>query len=141
MGDPLYTLGVLRRSSVGLIEVMAGVGGSGWKGKEGNRFPVWATRVGEGGVGMRGSTVAIENWFDKSSVNSSEEEDGRWRSWGVLVDSWEDDSSSSSSEWVSESGSRVLVVLQKRGLSQGGQGGWEMFEIERHYLIVGLEGS
>ena len=25
----------------------------------------------EGGVGTRGSTVATENWFDKSSVSSS----------------------------------------------------------------------
>ena len=42
MGDPLYTLGMLRWSSVGLTIVMAGVGGGGggWKGKEGKRFPV-----------------------------------------------------------------------------------------------------
>ena len=62
---------------MGLTEVMAGVGGGGWKGKEGKRFPVWATGVGKGGVGMRGSMVATENWFDKSLVNSSSEGDGR----------------------------------------------------------------
>ena len=63
VGDPLYALGVLRWSLVGLVEVMtgAGGGGGGWKGKEGKRFPVWAIGVGEGGVGIRGSTVAIEN--------------------------------------------------------------------------------
>ena len=55
------------------------------------------------------------------------------------MDSWEDDSSSSS-EWVSESGSGVRV-LQRRGLSRGGLGGWEMVGVERLYLIVGLEGS
>ena len=34
MGDLSYTLGVLRRSSVGLTVVMAGMGGGGggWKG-------------------------------------------------------------------------------------------------------------
>ena len=37
---------------MGLTEVMAGVGGGGWKGTEGKRFPVQATGVGEGGVGM-----------------------------------------------------------------------------------------
>ena len=42
VGDPLYALGVLRWSSVGLTIVMAGPGGGsgGWKGKEGKRFPV-----------------------------------------------------------------------------------------------------
>ena len=41
VGDLSYTLGVLRRSSVGLTIVMAGAGGGGgWKGKEGKRFPV-----------------------------------------------------------------------------------------------------
>ena len=60
MGDPSYTLGVLRQSSVGLVKVMTG-GGGGWKGKKGKRFPVWAIGVGKGGVGIRGSTVAIEN--------------------------------------------------------------------------------
>ena len=55
------------------------------------------------------------------------------------MDSWEDDSSSSS-EWFSESGSGVRV-LQRRGLSRGGLGGWEMVGIGRLYLIVGLEGS
>ena len=57
----------------------------------------------------------------------------------MLVDSWEDDSSLSS-EWVSESGSGVRV-LQRRGLSRGGLGGWEMVGIRRLYWIVGLEGS
>ena len=62
VGDPSYTLGVLKRSSVGLTEVMAGVdSGGGWNGGEGKRFPVWATGVGEGRVGTRGSTVATEN--------------------------------------------------------------------------------
>ena len=51
VGDPSYALGMLRQSSVGLSMVIAGAGG-GWKGKEGKRFPVWATRVDEGGVGM-----------------------------------------------------------------------------------------
>ena len=123
-----------------LTEVMAGVGGGGgWNGKEGKRFPVWTIGVGEGGVGIRGSTVATENWFDNSSVRSSSSGERRRRSWGVLVDSWEDDSSSSS-EWVSESGSGVRV-LQRRGLSRGGLGGWEMVGIRRLYWIVGLEGS
>ena len=41
VGDPTYALGVLRQSSVGLTEVMAGAGGGGrWKGREGKRFPV-----------------------------------------------------------------------------------------------------
>ena len=41
VGDLSYTLGVLRRSSGGLAEVMAGVGGGGgWNGREGKRFPV-----------------------------------------------------------------------------------------------------
>ena len=42
VGDPSYTLGILRQSSVGLTVVMAGVGrgGGGWKGTEGKRFPV-----------------------------------------------------------------------------------------------------
>ena len=53
------------------------------------------------------------------------------------MDSWEDDSSSLS-EWVSESGSGVRV-LQRRGLSRGGLGGWEMVGVRRLYLIVGLE--
>ena len=62
VGDPSYALGVLRWSSVGLAEVMAGAGGGGgWNGKEGKRFPVWATGVGEGGVGTQGSMVATEN--------------------------------------------------------------------------------
>ena len=78
VGDPLYTLGMLRWSSVGLVEVMTGVGGGGgWKGREGKRFPVWATGVGKGGVGMQGSMVAMENWLDKSSVDSSSEGEGR----------------------------------------------------------------
>ena len=35
VGDPLYALGVLRRSSVGLTMVIAGVGGGdGWKGRD-----------------------------------------------------------------------------------------------------------
>ena len=95
--------------------------------------------MGEGGVGTRGSTVATENWFDKSSVRFSSSGERRWRSWGVLVDSWEDDSSLSS-EWVSESGSGVRV-LQRRGLSRGGLGGWEMAGVRRLYLIVGLLGK
>ena len=70
MGDPSYALGVLRCSSVGFTEVMAG-GGGGWNGREGKRFPAWAMGVGEGRVGTRGSMVATENWLDKSSVNSS----------------------------------------------------------------------
>ena len=41
VGDPSYALGVLRWSSVGLTEVMAGAGGGGgWNGREGKRFPV-----------------------------------------------------------------------------------------------------
>ena len=48
----MCALGVLKQSSVGLTVVMAGAGGGGWKGKEGKRFPVWATGVGEGRVGM-----------------------------------------------------------------------------------------
>ena len=65
VGDPSYALGMLRCSSVGL-EVAIGVGGGGgggggWKGKEGKRFPVWATGVSEGRVGMCGSVVAMEN--------------------------------------------------------------------------------
>ena len=41
VGDPSYALDVLRWSSVGLAEVMAGVGGGGgWNGREGKRFPV-----------------------------------------------------------------------------------------------------
>ena len=59
----------------------------------------------------------MENWLDKSSVNSSSVGEGRWRLWGVLVDLWEDVSTLSSSEWVSERGSGVRVVLQRRGLS------------------------
>ena len=47
------------------------------------------------------------------------------------MDLWEDDSPLSSSEWVSERGSGVQVVLQRRGLSQGGRGGWEMVVIEK----------
>ena len=73
--------------------------------------------VGEGGVGILGSTVATENWLDKPSANSSLEGEGRWRLWRVLVDSWEDDSALSSSEWFLERISGVLVVLQRRGLS------------------------
>ena len=62
VGDPLYALGMLRQSSVGLTVVIAGMGGGGgWKGKEGKRFPVWATGVGKGGVGMQGRMVATEN--------------------------------------------------------------------------------
>ena len=62
VGDPLYALGVFTWSSVGLTEVMAGAGGGGrWKGREGKRFPVQVTGVGEGGVGTQGSTVATEN--------------------------------------------------------------------------------
>ena len=39
VGDPLYALGVLRQSSVGLTVVIVGTGGGGgWKGKEGKRF-------------------------------------------------------------------------------------------------------
>ena len=53
------------------------------------------------------------------------------------MDSWEDDSSSSL-EWVSESSSGVQV-LQRRGLSRGGLGGWEMVGMRRLYWIVGLE--
>ena len=74
----MYTLGMLRWSSVGLVEVMTGVGGGGgWKGREGKRFPVWATGVGKGGVGMQGSTVAVENRLDKFSVDSSSLEERR----------------------------------------------------------------
>ena len=41
VGAPSYALGVFRRSSVGLAEVMAGAGGGGgWNGREGKRFPV-----------------------------------------------------------------------------------------------------
>ena len=42
LGDPLYALGILRWSSVGLTVVMAGVsdGGGGWNSREGKRFPV-----------------------------------------------------------------------------------------------------
>ena len=83
--------------------------------------------------------MAVENWFDRSSVRSSSSGERRRRSWGVLVDSGEDDSSSSS-ECVSESGSGVRV-LQRRGLSRGGLGGWEMVGVRRLYLIVGLERS
>ena len=62
VGDPLYAFGVFRRSSVGFTKVIAGASGDGgWNGKEGKRFPVWATGVGEGGVGTCGSTVATEN--------------------------------------------------------------------------------
>ena len=48
------------------LEVAIGVGGGGgggggWKGKKGKRFPVWATGVSEGRVGMCGSVVAMEN--------------------------------------------------------------------------------
>ena len=50
------------------------------------------------------------------------------------MDSWEDDSLSSLSEWVSERDSGVLVVLQRRRLSHGGQGGWEMVETEKALL-------
>ena len=64
-GDPSYALSMLRQSSVGLTvaigDVGEGVVGSGYKGKEGKRFPVWATGVGDGGVGIQGSTVATEN--------------------------------------------------------------------------------
>ena len=55
------------------------------------------------------------------------------------MDSWEDDSSALS-EWVSERGSGFRV-LQRRGLSRGGLGDWEMVRIRRLYLIVGLKGS
>ena len=62
VGDPSYALDILRWSSVVLAVVMASAGGGGgWKGSEGKRFPVWATGVGEGGVGTRESTVATEN--------------------------------------------------------------------------------
>ena len=47
------------------------------------------------------------------------------------VDSWEDELLLLS-EWVSERGSGVRV-LQRRGLSQEGLGGWEMVGIRRHY--------
>ena len=87
--------------------------------------------MGEGGVSTRGSMVATENWLDKSSVSSSSSGERRSRSWGVLVDLWEDDSSSLS-EWVSESGSGVQV-LQRRGLSRGGLGGWEMVGVRGLY--------
>ena len=50
-------------------------------------------------------------------------EEGRRRLWRVLVDSWKDESLSSLSEWASVRGSRVLRVLQRRGLSRGGRGG------------------
>ena len=117
---------------MGLTEVTAGVGGGGrWNSREGKRFPVCVTGVGEGEVGAQGSTVATENWLDKSSVSSSSSGERRWRSWRVLVDLWEDDSSSSS-EWVSKSGSGVRV-LQRGGLSRGGLGGWEMVGIRRLY--------
>ena len=64
--------------------------------------------------------------MDSSSVGER-----RCSLWGVLVDSWKDDSLSLLSEWVSERGSGVQVVLQRRGLSQGGRGGWEMVGIEK----------
>ena len=52
---PLYALGILRQSSVGL-EVDMGDGGitSGkgwWEGKVRRGFPVWVMGNGEGGVG------------------------------------------------------------------------------------------
>ena len=42
VGAPSYALGMFRRSSVGLAEVMTDAGGSGggWNGREGKRFPV-----------------------------------------------------------------------------------------------------
>ena len=67
MGDLSYTLGALRKSSMGFEEVMevsgegAGGGGGEWKGKEGKRLPVWAIGVGKGEVGKWGSTAAAEN--------------------------------------------------------------------------------
>ena len=47
------------------------------------------------------------------------------------MDSWEDDSLSS--EWVSGRSSGVRV-LQRRGLSRGGLGGWEMVGIRKALL-------
>ena len=48
---------------MGLTMVITGVGigGGGWKGREGKRFLVCVTGVGKGRVGMHGSTVATEN--------------------------------------------------------------------------------
>ena len=69
--------------------MMGGGGGitgrKGWNSSEGKRFPVWATGVGKGRVGMQGSTVMVEKWWDRSSVDSSSVGEGRWRTWGVLV--------------------------------------------------------
>ena len=51
VGDPLYALGVLRQSSVGLTEVMTGAGGgSGWNGREGKDSLL--ERLGWGKVGL-----------------------------------------------------------------------------------------
>ena len=47
------------------------------------------------------------------------------------MDLWEDDSSLS--EWVSGRGSGVWD-LQRRGLSRGGLGGWEMVGIRKALL-------
>ena len=50
------------------------------------------------------------------------------------MDLWEDESSSLLSELFSVRGSGVLGVLQRKGLSQGGRGGWEMVGIEKVLL-------
>ena len=55
------------------------------------------------------------------------------------MDSWEDDWLSSS-EWVLESGSGIQV-LQRRGLSRGGLGGWEMVGIKKALLDSRPRGS
>ena len=82
-GDPLYTLGVLRWSYVGLVEDMGrGIcsgtsGAGGWKSKAGKRFPVWVMGVGDGGVGIQGSTVVAENCCANSVEVSSSSWKGR----------------------------------------------------------------
>ena len=96
------------------IAVGCNAGCGGWKGKAGKRFPFWVIGVGDGGVGIRGSTVAAEKWLERFSVSLSSEGEGRLRLWGDSVVSWEEDSWSSSSEGSSR-GSVVRVLLQRRG--------------------------
>lgn len=83
-GAPSYALGVLRKSSVGFtVAIGRGVGvvgKGGWNSKAGKRFPVWVMEVGDGGVGIQGSTVAAENWLERSSASCSSDGEGRWRS-------------------------------------------------------------
>ena len=63
--------------------------------------------------------MAEENRWDRSSVDYSSVGEGRRRSWGVLVDLWEDNEvlSLSLSEGLSKGSSGVLGVLQRRGFS------------------------